>query len=189
MNDLKVPAAIAAPILAHAPDTGSVAPIAEKPAGTLEFDQQTGHLRGADESPTGETMLRGSGAKLTRVRSRRQAQGANTYQAIVIVEGWKINVDLMDDGEYDAYQANEKKISGLMRLLSTGSADIADRLYELQTAVADGIMLQKVKGFEEFAASADEKTDLFFPEKQRICDLIVQKSRLGRADTDFLARS
>ena len=162
----------------------------EKPAGTLEFDPQTHSFVGSvSAEPGAETMLRGSGAALTRVRSRRQTQSAFTYQAIVVVDGWKINVDLMDEEEYETYHAEEKQVVELMAELATAGENAADHLYERQTSVVNRVMSEKVKGFEGFAATDDEKIDLFFPDKQRISDLIVQKSRLGRADTDFLPRS
>ncbi len=159
-----------------------------QPTAVLDFDPNSGKLvqMSPEEAVVEPVVTRPGGPKLQRVRFPDDPQGPSTFQTTINLDGLQVNVDLFDESQYAAFQAEEKRINGMMRELATGGEGAVDAVYQAQLAHCDAILVRHLKGFDGHAVPEGRKTNLFFSDKIRFVDLLAMKSRLGRTDTDFL---
>jgi hypothetical protein len=134
------------------------------------------------------------GVALRRIMDEDDEADETTYEHAFQHEGRVFNVDLMKDPEYVAYVKEEKRLTSILSR-ADGSADltqtykVADEFYAARLALVNTVMERKVKGYNGRMVSKEKRLKLFFPDKVRVAEMIVQASRIGKLQEDFLAPS
>lgn len=138
---------------------------------------------------------RGGGAVLQRVHFLDEPATPDNFQTVVLLDGMTVNIDLLDEVEYTRYQEGQRRIGEQLMAMAEFSGTPEEAvaagaaIHQAQLAACDDLLGRKVKGFGGYADTAGRRRQLVFTDKIRLCDLMVQKSRLGRAETDFSAGS
>jgi hypothetical protein len=122
--------------------------------------------------------------------------GEDTYSSTVSYGGRHFYIREMDNAQYDAYQSAERKGAKEMQAMAKQADVDADEAIEKADAFTDGqIALYTgvvntciVDWTGSRAYSEQAKSRLTVSTKAALTQLIVQKSRLGRAESDFSSR-